>query len=149
MLLLFNSFTKITFIFLLFKKLNKTPFFHLFIAFCETVFVLSPLLFRLFSICSFQSCSFEQDKLTSFFLQNKHLFDPSKNFFAAFMLFDEKKYFIVFRSFFFGTHVCVCYMQQEIKKKKTEKKKLQDSHALRIACAIEGSLDHCCVSRLG
>ena len=31
-------------------------------------------------------------------------------------------------------------------KKHFEKKLFQDPHALRIACAIEGSLDHCCVS---
>ena len=38
----------ITFICFLFFLQKKTFFFHLFIAFCETVFVLSPLLFRLF-----------------------------------------------------------------------------------------------------
>ena len=31
--------------------------------------------------------------------------------------------------------------------KKNRQKLIQDSHAMRIACAIEGSLDHCCVSR--
>ena len=46
---------------------KKNSFFHLIIAFCEAVFVLSPLLFRFFCCCSFQSCSFEQDKLTPFF----------------------------------------------------------------------------------
>ena len=41
--------------------------------------------------------------------------------------------------------------QNKIPQKKKDRKKnlFQYSHALRIACALEGSLDHCCVSRLG
>ena len=34
-----------------------------------------------------------------------------------------------------------------LKKSPVEKTLFLNSHALRIACAIEGSLDHCCVSR--
>ena len=116
MLLLFNSFfNHICFSFFFLKKIS---FFDLFTAFCETVFVLSPLLFRLFSCCSFQSCSFEQDKLSPFLLAEKPLFNPSKNLFAQFLPFDVKKYFIVFLFFFFDSCLCnvlkVCFMQHKI-----------------------------------
>ena len=70
------------FIFLLFSK-KKTSFFIFSLLFCKTVFVPSPLLFRPFSclFLFFQSCSFEQDKLTFFFWQRNHLFNTSVPFF--------------------------------------------------------------------
>ena len=40
------------------------------------------------------------------------------------------------------------FLQQNKIPQKKQKNLFQDSLALRIACAIEGSLDHCCVSRL-
>ena len=101
--------------FLLFIPSKKSPLFNflwkklfdLFIPSCKTVFVLSPLLSRtFFLICFFQSCSFEQEKLTLFFFwQKNNLFNPSKNFseilsFDVFF-FKKKKSFIVFRFFFF------------------------------------------------
>ena len=76
-------------------------FFHFFIPFCETVFVLLHCCSAFFSCCSFQSCSFEQDKLTLLFCQKNHLFNTSKNLFAEFLLFD-KKCFSSFFVFFFG-----------------------------------------------
>ena len=56
------------------------------------------------------------------------------------------KYVTCNRKLFFNN---LNFLQQNKNpQKKGQKKNLfQDSHALRIACATEGSLDHCCVSR--
>ena len=163
MLLLFNSFFYNLSFFIFFLKNLLFSFVHRFLWNC---FVLSPLLLRLFSCCSFQSCSIEPDKLTPFFLvQKNHLFNPSRNLFAEFLPLDVLKSFIVY-SLFFGPmsvwgaesmfHAIKIFFdnlnflqQNKIPQKKRTKKNLfQDSLTLRIACAIESSLDHCCVSRL-
>ena len=77
---------------LFFFFFKKDLLFHLFIPFCKTVFVPSPLLFRPFSclFLFFQSCSFEQDKLTFFSWQKNHLFNTSKNLFPEFLLIFSK-----------------------------------------------------------
>ena len=70
-----SFFLKIHFyLFFFFFQKKKTSFFICSSFFCKTVFVPSPLLFRPFSclFLFFQSCSFEQEKMT-FFLAEKPL----------------------------------------------------------------------------
>ena len=97
-------FWKFTFIYFssFFKKRHPFSFVHP--LFCKTVFVPSPLLFRPFSclFLFFQSCSFEQGKLTFFFWRKNHLFNTSKNLFSEFLFlfFLKKKVFHRFFDFF-------------------------------------------------
>ena len=145
---------KISFDKIVFLKKNKTSFIsswfllHLYfeqklfsIFQCPFIFQLSCYLFFLLFLIVFFLCLFFQTKngikksfekhidffqhfLLNLFLEEGTYFDPKKNVF--------KKYH---SDFFFS------------KKKNSLKRKIfQDSHALRIACANEGPLDHCCVS---
>ena len=77
------------FIFLLFSKKKRPPFsfvhpffVKLFLCHLLCCFAPFPVCF-----CFFQSCSFEQDKLTFFFWQKNHLFNTSKNLSSEFLLF--------------------------------------------------------------
>ena len=101
MLLLFIPFKKITFIYLVFFSIFS--FVHPFLqnCFCSISFVVSHLFSHLF----FQSCSFEQEKLTPFFFwQKNNFFKTSKNFFSEILSFDvfNQKIFHRFSIFFWN-----------------------------------------------
>ena len=73
-------------LFIYFFQKKKDLLFHLFIPFCKSVFVPSPLLFRPFSclFLFFQSCSFEQDKLTFSLGRKTTCLIPPRTYFLNF-----------------------------------------------------------------
>ena len=150
---------KISFEKIVFLKKNKTSFIsswfllHLYseqklfsifqLSFIFFAFVVLSL-FSSFSVRFFWCLFFQTKKRLNKFLSRK---------FEGFFFFQTFSFELFFRgrNIFWSKKECVQKLSFEFssKKKSPLKKKknlFQDSHALRIACANESPLDHCCVS---
>ena len=123
----------------LFSTFHLSFYFFAFVFFCFFFFFYSVFLVSFIFFWVFQTKKSFSKKQSSF----EKCVGFSKVFFWTF--FEEGTYFwskkrcskIEFWMFFKKSHL------------KKEKNLFQDSHALRIACAIESHLDHCCVSWRG